>query len=194
MNDLLTSLRLAILTIVVCCIVYPTAMLAFGRIAVPWKAGGSMITGGGGRIVGSALIAQEFTRPGYFWPRPSAVGYNAAATGGSNLSPTSPAIAERAEAILEALGATEENPAPAELVLASGSGMDPHITLRGALYQVDRVARARGIEAGSVRAAVEGVAERAWPGEDGGRLVNVLRLNLELDRRFPSTPGLARRP
>jgi K+-transporting ATPase ATPase C chain len=185
-------LRLVVLSIIVCCIVYPAVMLVFGQIVVPWKADGSMITDESGRIIGSAQIAQKFTRPEYFWPRPSAVDYNAAATGGSNLSPTNPAITERAEAILEALGATEENPAPAELVLASGSGMDPHIRIHGALYQVDRVARARGVEPESMRNLVEGLAEYAFSGDDDGRLVNVLRLNLELDRRFPLTSTATR--
>ena len=189
MNDLLATLRLVILSIVVCCVFYPAAILAFGHAFVPWKTRGSLITEGDGRVVGSARIAQRFTLSRYFWPRPSAVDHAADAAGGSNLSPTNSAISDRAAEILAALGATHDRPVPADLVLASGSGLDPHVTLRAALYQADRVAGARGLEADSVRALVVEVAETTYPGEDEERIVNVLRLNLALDRRFP--PGVA---
>jgi K+-transporting ATPase ATPase C chain len=134
-----------------------------------------------GSVVGSRLIAQKFEQPRYFWPRPSAPDYNASGAAGSNKSPTSSALAERASALVERYGATPENPLPADLAAASGGGLDPHISERAALYQAERVARARGVARGRVE---ELVAEHAF--SPGGpltaeRVVNVLELNLALD-------------
>ncbi len=182
MKNLLTSIRLVILSILVCCIVYPAVMLAWGQIVAPWKADGSLLTDDQGRIVGSAQMAQNFTRPEYFWPRPSAVDYNAAATGGSNLSPTNPKLAERARGLIERYGLKPDQRIPADLVTASGSGVDPHITLEAARFQLPRVAAARGLSEdkieGLIRENTEAPALRVF----GGRpVVNVLRLNLALD-------------
>lgn len=181
--DFLTSLRIALASIVVCVLGYGGFMLGAATLVAPENRLGQLIEIDG-QVVGSRQVAQAFTRPEYIWPRPSAVDYAADATGGSNLSPANPLIRERAEGILSALGATSENPAPAELVLASGSGLDPHITETAALFQADRVAAARGVSVDTVRDAIEAQASPIGPG-DPARVVNVLLLNIELDRIAP---------
>ncbi len=187
LSELLTSLRIAAASIVLCVIAYGSLVLGAAMIIAPESRQGQRITIDG-VVVGSRQIAQGFTRPEYVWPRPSAVNYAADAAGGSNLSPTSPLIRERAETLSKQLGATADNPAPAELVLASGSGLDPHITTAAALYQADRVARARNIPADDIRRVITEMSNPVCPG-DPARLVNVLLLNIELDRRFPMPPG-----
>jgi K+-transporting ATPase ATPase C chain len=183
LTDLLASLRIALASIVICVIGYGGFMLGAASLLAPDARLGQLIEIEG-RIVGSRQVAQAFTRPEYIWPRPSAVDYAADATGGSNLSPANPAIRERAEPLLAALGATPENPAPAELVLASGSGIDPHITEAAALFQADRVARARGVAPEIIRDAIDTLASPIGPG-DSARIVNVFLLNIELDRIAP---------
>jgi K+-transporting ATPase ATPase C chain len=134
-----------------------------------------------GNIIGSSLIAQKFTKPGYFWPRPSAVDYNATATGGSNKSPTSSDLTDRATKTVAEYGATPEKPLPAELAAASGGGMDPHITEHGALYQAERVAKDRGVPQSQVEEIVRKHAFAAGGFLTEDRIVNVLELNLALD-------------
>jgi potassium-transporting ATPase KdpC subunit len=179
-QEMLTSGRVVLTTMTFCCLLYGLIILAFGQFVVPDRADGSLVRNGKGEIVGSELIAQAFTRPEYFWPRPSVVDFNASAAGGSNLSPTNPELRQRAEVLLERMTAAIGNPLPADLVTASGSGLDPHITLRGALYQAKRVASARGLSPGAVEKRIE---RHAIPG--GGfmeePLVNVLLLNRDLD-------------
>jgi K+-transporting ATPase ATPase C chain len=128
-------------------------------------------------------VAQSFSRPGYFWPRPSAVDYNASATGGSNLSPTDPRLAERARVILARLDVDES--VPADLVAASGSGLDPDVTERAARIQAPRVAAARGIDEALVRDRIDDVARFTGGIPLGERVVNVLELNLALDVLAP---------
>ena len=140
-----------------------------------------MLTAPDGKIVGSRLIAQKFTQAGYFWPRPSAVDYNAAAAGGSNKSPTSRDLTDRARKTVAEYGATTEKPLPAELAAASGGGLDPHLTEHGALYQVERVAKARGLSESQVKALVEQQAFVSGGFFTPERMVNVLELNLALD-------------
>lgn len=185
MNDVITSLRLFMLSVVVCCIAYPAAILGFAAVAAPEQRAGSLIRDDAGAVIGSRLIAQSFTRPEYFWPRPSAVDYNASATGGSNLSPTNPLLTERAAGIIDRLHAAAgdgELEAPADLVAASGSGLDPHITAAAALFQVPRVAQARGLSAEVVRTLVHQYADSTTLAAFGGEpLVNVLELNIALD-------------
>jgi K+-transporting ATPase ATPase C chain len=178
MKDLLVSVRLVLLSLFACCILYTAAIVAFAQLFAPWKADGSMLTDGNGRILGSSLIAQKFTRPEYFWPRPSAVDYNATATGGSNLSPTNPKLAERARGTLDLHDLTGGRRVPADLVAASGSGMDPHISLAAARFQVPRVAAARGLVESEVERLVEGHTLHVLGGDP---LVNVLELNLAVD-------------
>ncbi|MGE0652945.1 MAG: potassium-transporting ATPase subunit C [Alphaproteobacteria bacterium] len=181
MDSLWASLRLVAATMLICVIGYSALIWLIGR-ATPYTADGWLITSGDGTVIGSEMIAQAFTSPRYFWPRPSAVDYNAAGAGGSNKSPTSPDLTARAADIVAAYGAHPENPLPAELAAASGAGLDPHITEAAALYQAPRVARARNLELSDVEALIR---DRAFsPGAflTPDRLVNVLQLNRALDR------------
>lgn len=184
LTDLFASLRLALASILVCVIGYSGFLLGAASLVAPENRLGQIIEING-QLVGSRKVAQAFTRPEYIWPRPSAVDYAADATGGSNLSPANPLIRERAEGLLASLSATPENPAPAELVLASGSGLDPHITEAAALFQADRVAQARGVPVKAVRELIDAQARPIGPG-DPARVVNVLLLNIELDRVAPA--------
>lgn len=181
-REFLTAVRIALFSLVACAVLYPALLLGFARLAAPERAAGQLIARDG-VLVGSRLVAQDFTAAHYVWPRPSAAGYAAAAAGGSNLSPANPAIRDRAQAILERLGAGAERPAPAELVLASGSGLDPHLSLAGARYQAARVAAARGVDETAILAEIDAAA-RADGTFDRG-LINVLLLNLRLDARVP---------
>ena len=165
MNYVLPSLRLWLVTILVCVVGYTGLVLAFAQTFAPYQANGSIIEMNG-RAVGSKLIAQEFAGPRYFWPRPSAAGYDGMGAAGSNLSPTSADLAARAAETVARYGATDGNPVPADLVAASGGGLDPHISL-------DPV---------RVRDLIE--QQAAAPGAifTPERIVNVLQLNLALDR------------
>lgn len=180
-GQLITSVRIVIFTIAVCCVLYTLLIFAIGQTIVPQTAEGSLITDARGKIIGSELIAQKFTHPEYFWPRPSAVDYNAAATGGSNLSPTNPELTERARDIIDAMGSTADNPIPAELVTASGSGLDPHISLKAARYQAERVAKARGVPVETVTSILEKHAVKTGGPLTPEPLVNVLLVNKQLD-------------
>ncbi len=179
------NLRLVAATMFVCCVLYTLLILGIGQTFVPFSANGSLIHNEKGELVGSALIAQPFTQPGYFWPRPSAVDYNAAATGGSNLSPASKELRERAERDIARYGANPEHKLPADLATASGAGVDPHISLEAAEYQLDRVAAARGVDKKRLQELVSELTET--PGGLLGSipLVNVLKLNMALDKHFP---------
>lgn len=180
---LVTLLALTLLT----GLVYPALVTVVARLAFPRQAAGSLIVNDG-RVVGSALIGQAFDRPGYFWGRLSATApgpYNAAASSGSNYGPLHPGLAAAAQARLDALRAADPGngaPVPVDLVTASGSGLDPDISPAAALYQADRVARARGLEPARVRALVAAHITPRLFGLFGEPTVNVLRLNLALDR------------
>jgi K+-transporting ATPase ATPase C chain len=185
MQSFLASLRIAAATVAVCVVGYTGVILALAQLLVPGSANGSLLARADGSLVGSRLIAQAFSAPRYVWPRPSAVDYNGAGAGGSNKSPTSAALTERATAQIERHGATPERPLPPELAAASGGGLDPHLSLRAALYQAPRVAAARARPLAEVEQLVR---ERAFaPGglltED--RIVNVVELNLALDAAWP---------
>jgi K+-transporting ATPase ATPase C chain len=182
MDSLLASIRLVIATMLICVAGYAFVIWGIGRTVTPATAQGSLITAPDGTVVGSRLIAQGFTEPGYFWPRPSAVDYNGAGAGGSNKSPTSEDLTARAIEIVARYGATPENPLPPELAAASGGGLDPHISEGAALYQAARVAEARGLPLPDVEALVR--EHRFAPGGflTPDRLVNVLALNLALDQ------------
>ena len=181
MNYVLSSVRLWLVTILACAIGYAGLMLAFAQTVAPYQANGSILEVDG-QAVGSELIAQDFSSPRYFWPRPSAAGYDGMGAAGSNLSPTSADLAARAAETVARYGATAGNPVPADLMAASGGGLDPHISLDGALYQANRVAAARGLDPARVRDLIE--QEAAAPGAIFApeRIVNVLQLNLALDR------------
>jgi K+-transporting ATPase ATPase C chain len=181
LTELLTALRLIGLTILICAVAYPLGVLAFAAVAAPDARMGSLLTDSEGRVVGSRLVAQSFAQTEYFWPRPSAVDYNAAAAGGSNLSPANPAIRERAEEIVSRLTLPPGAAVPADLVTASGAGLDPHISYAGAIAQTPRVADARGISENEVVRVIEDVAESIPLTADNAKIVNVLELNLALD-------------
>lgn len=167
----MTIIRLTFVSILLCAAIYLPCVLIFAKAIFPEKAAGSLVRNDAGEIVGSSLVAQAFTGDRYFHPRPSACGYDASASCGSNLSPASPLLAERAVEIIAANSGNAGRPIPADLVTASGSGLDPHITLAAARYQLPRIAEARGIPAGEL--------EKLLPSSP---IVNVLELNLALDR------------
>lgn len=165
-------------------ILYPLTVTAAAQAFFPAQANGSFITADG-QTLGSALIAQPFDDPRYFWGRPSAAGYNASASSGSNLGTNNPALVEAVKAriaVLQAADPFNTTAIPADLVTASASGLDPHISVEAALYQVTRVARARGLDEATVRTLVEQHTEGRQLGFLGEPRVNVLKLNLALDR------------
>lgn len=182
MKDILTSLRLIVLSMIICCAAYPAMVLAIAQIAAPAKADGSLICGASGQVIGSSLIAQRFTEPRYFWPRPSAVDYDAGASGGSNLSPTNPQLTQRARNIIQRYRLKSGQRIPADLVTASGSGLDPDITLEAAKFQAPRVAAARGLSEAAVDKLIEQNAASNGSFFGGQPIVNVLELNLALDK------------
>jgi K+-transporting ATPase ATPase C chain len=165
---------------------YPLLVTGIARAVFPAEAAGSIVTRDG-QAVGSSLIGQNFTDPGHFWSRPSATTpqpYNGSASTGSNLGPLNPALLEAVRARLAALHAADPGnaaPVPADLVTASASGLDPHISLAGAYYQAARVARARGLEVDRVRALIAAQGEGRLVGILGEPRVNVLELNLAVD-------------
>jgi K+-transporting ATPase ATPase C chain len=167
-------------------IAYPLAVTGIARVAFPREAAGSLVTRNG-RPVGSALVGQGFGDPGHFWGRPSATGpfpYNGAASGGSNLGPLNPALADAVKGRLDALRAADPgnaSPVPVDLVTASGSGLDPHISMAAARYQAARVARLRRLPPEQVRALIDRLAEGRAFGFLGEPRVNVLQLNLALE-------------
>jgi K+-transporting ATPase ATPase C chain len=179
-------------------ILYPAAITGIAGVVFPHQAGGSLITDESGNVVGSELIGQEFSAPTYFWGRPSATGpvpYNAAASSGSNYGPLNPAligpdglVQSRITALQEAnaaAGVTVEGLIPVDLVTASGSGLDPHISPAAARYQAARIAALRGIDEATLQALIDEHTEGRTLGVLGEPRVNVLRLNLALDEQYP---------
>ncbi len=167
-------------------VVYPLIVTGLAQTMFPHQANGSLILREG-KVIGSELIGQHFDDPKYFWSRPSATSpfpYNAAASSGSNLGPTNPALIEAIKKRVAALRAADpgnEAPVPGDLVTASGSGLDPHISPAAALYQADRVARTRGLEERQVRDLIARYTDGRQFGLLGEPRVNVLKLNLALD-------------
>ena len=188
-KELEVALRMTVVTLVLTGLAYPLVMTGVARAAFPHRANGSLVTVDG-RLVGSELIAQGFKKPGYFQPRPSAAGndgYDPTSSSGSNLGPTSQKLRDRVAGDLKRLQGENPNapgPVPIELVTASGSGLDPHISPEAALWQAPRVAAARAVALSDVQALVRAHVEGRTFGFLGEPRVNVLMLNLDLDRRF----------
>ncbi len=165
-------------------VVYPVAVTAVARLGMADLAGGSLVQQAG-RVVGSDLVAQSFTQERYFWPRPSACGYATVASGASNLGPASEKlrlqVTQRTKELSAAHGLSATAPVPSELVTTSASGLDPHLSRDAVLFQVPRVARARGVPEAAVRTVIERLQEPSVGGWLGVARVNVMRLNLSLD-------------
>lgn len=194
MKSLLSEFRGALMSTivlaVVCCGIYPLVVFGIAQAAFHDKANGSLIVDKDGTVRGSKLLGQGFTAEKYFHPRPSAAGngYDAANSSGSNLGPTSQklndAIKDRIATYRTENGLKETDAVPPDAVTASGSGLDPHISLRNAELQISRVAKARGLDAQKVRALVKEHTDSADLGILGEPGVNVLQLNLALDASF----------
>ncbi len=180
------AITLLIVMIVITGIAYPLAVTGVAKVLFPSQAAGSLILKDG-KPVGSRLIGQPFSDPQYFWSRPSATSsqpYNGLASGGSNLGPLNPALTDAVKARIAALKAADPSnraPIPVDLVTASGSGLDPDISLAAAYYQADRIARVRHLSLDRVRALIAAHAKRPWLSVLGEPRVNVLELNLALD-------------
>jgi K+-transporting ATPase ATPase C chain len=189
-NQFRPAIILLALMTVLTGLIYPLAMTGIAQLFFPHQANGSLIKLDG-QIVGSVLIGQTFCDPKYFWGRPSATEpspYNAAASSGSNLGPTNPTLTEAVQERIEALRAADPGnilPIPVDLVTASGSGLDPHISVAAARYQIPRVARVRGLRQAEVVAMVEEFTNGRQLWILGEPRVNVLKLNLALDERYP---------
>ena len=185
-KELKPAILLFVVFSLICGGLYPAAVTGVATALFPAQAGGSFVKDRAGRVVGSVLIGQPFSDPKYFWPRPSATadfGYNPTASGGSNLGPTNPdylkLVAERVDALRRA---GIKGIIPADLVQASASGLDPHISSESARIQIPRVARARGIDEETLQKLVgRHLEDRQW-GLLGEPRVNVLAVNLELDK------------
>ncbi|RNC71032.1 MAG: potassium-transporting ATPase subunit KdpC [Desulfuromonadales bacterium] len=189
MNDIRPAILLFVAFTILCGGIYPSLVTGIAQTVFPHQANGSPLADRSGRVVGSALIGQPFTDPKYFWPRPSATaefGYNPLASGGSNLGPTNPDLLRQVgERVKNLRAAGLAGPVPADLVLASASGLDPHITPAAARLQTARVATARGVGEDVVAKLVADHTEDRQFGILGEPRVNVLALNLALDKLTP---------
>jgi K+-transporting ATPase ATPase C chain len=186
-RHLRTAMLMTIVTTVLLGVVYPLVLTGLAQVIFPDQANGQLLTRNG-QVIGSRIIGQSFTSPGYFHSRPSAAGtgYDAAASSGSNLGPTNRQLIDRVAGDVARLRAGNPGVAvPIDLVTTSGSGLDPHISPAAALYQVPRVARERGLSEDEVRQMVEAHTEGRQFGVLGEPVVNVLLLNLNLDERTP---------
>ena len=177
---------MTIATTIIFGVLYPLVVTGLAQVLFPAQANGSLIKNDSGEVIGSKLIGQSFTSAAYFHGRPSAANYDGAASSGSNLGPTSAKFIDRVNADAEKLQAeNQQEKVPAELVTTSASGLDPHISPTAAEFQIPRVAKERNQSAANIRAVVQQFTETRELGFLGDPRVNVLLLNLELDRKFP---------
>lgn len=184
MNQILPAIRSYLFFSLFFGLAYPFAMTGISQVIFPHEAGGSLVEQNG-KIIGSRLIAQKFTSPSYFWPRPSSQDYNPQPSGGSNWGPISAdlkkQVDERATKLRAAHGTSE---IPQDLLFASASGLDPHISPEAAFYQANRVAQARSVDPKQIHQLIEGQVHGRQVGFLGEPNVNVLELNLALDREL----------
>ena len=189
MKNLTNAVLMTIVTTILFGLIYPLVVTGLAQVIFPDQANGSLIKSSDGTVIGSRLIGQPFSSPGYFRSRPSAAGvsgYDASASSGSNLGPTSQKLIDRVKADVETLQAENPGqPVPIDLVTTSGSGLDPHISPAAAEFQVPRVARERGIGEPELRRIIAAHTEGRQFGFLGESTVNVLELNLDLDRAYP---------
>jgi K+-transporting ATPase ATPase C chain len=189
MKNLTTAVLMTLVTTVLLGLIYPLVVTGLAQVIFPSQANGSLIRRADGTVIGSSLIGQPFSSPGYFRVRPSAAGangYDVSASSGSNLGPTNRKLVDRVKADVEKLQAENPGkPVPIDLVTTSGSGLDPHISPAGAEFQVPRVARERGISEDQARQIVVAHTQGRQLGFLGEAVVNVLELNLDLDRTVP---------
>jgi len=185
MKTITTTLKLFAILLIIVGVIYPVAVTVFAQLIFPKEAGGSLLHDSGGNITGSALIGQPFSDPKYFWSRPSATSgypYNPMASGGSNLGPTNKDLLDQISNRTELLKSSGiQTPVPSDLVEASASGLDPHISVQSALVQVPRVARARNLNEDTLNTLVVEHIENRQFGFLGEQRINVLELNLALD-------------
>ena len=189
MKNFITAVLMTVVTTILLGLIYPLAVTGLAQVIFPDKANGQLIRGSDGTLIGSRLIGQPFSSPGYFRSRPSAAGatgYDAGISGGSNLGPTNQKLIDRIKADVEKLQAENpDRPVPVDLVTSSGSGLDPHISPAAAEFQVPRVASERGMIEAEVRTIVAAHTEGRQFGFFGEPRVNVVELNLDLDRMQP---------
>ena len=189
MKNVITAVLMTIVTTILLGLIYPLVVTGLAQVIFPDKANGQLIRRGDGTVIGSRIIGQPFAGPGYFHSRPSAAGtagYDAGASSGSNLGPTNQKLIVRVKTDIEKLQSQNPGKAvPIDLVTTSGSGLDPHISPAAAEFQVARVSRERGLSEDEVRRIVNTHTAGRQFGFLGEPVVNVLELNLELDRRMP---------
>jgi len=192
------AIKMTLVMTILTGIVYPIAMVLLCTTVMPWQAQGSFITHDGA-VVGSAIIGQNFNRPGYFHPRPSAAGnngYDASSSGASNLGPTNKVLIDtvrsRLKDLLETNPGTSAGQVPIDLVTASASGLDPDLSPAAAEFQIPRIAKARGLSEDAVRAIVTAHTTGRWAGTIGEPRVNVLGTNLALDDLKAQSASAAR--
>jgi len=189
MKNITTAVLMTIVTTILFGLIYPLVVTGLAQVIFPENANGQLLQRSDGTVIGSRLIGQPFSSPGYFQSRPSAAGasgYDAGASSGSNLGPTNQKLIDRVKADVERLKAENPGkPVPIDLVTTSGSGLDPHISPASAEFQVPRVARERGISEDELRRIVSAHTEGRQFGFLGEPTVNVLELNLDLDRTMP---------
>jgi potassium-transporting ATPase KdpC subunit len=188
-KNLWISIAMTVVTTLLLGLIYPLVVTGLAQIIFPRQANGQLILKNG-KVIGSSLIGQGFTGPGYFHSRPSAAGngYDAANSGGSNLGPTNQKLLDRVTAdIARAQAENPHTPIPVDMVTTSASGLDPHVTPANAQFQLPRVAKARGISVEQLQAVVSKYTEGRQFGILGEPRVNLLELNLDLDQQFPVT-------